>query len=409
MAQQHPNCDGVVVVMVPLPAQGHLNQFLHLTRIVSSRAFPVHYIGSAIHNRQAKERVHGWDPSNISNIHFHDIHIPQFVTPPDIHVSASKFPLHVLQTFSAAFTHVREPFGVLLRDLCTCNRRVVVVYDTMMSFAAHEASFLSNAEAYCFNPCSAFSVLHFVWESYGKPADEEGSILPKDIPRISFGDTFPPEFQEFLPQTMQWLHLSAGDIYNTCDAIEGRFVDIIAGGKLDKKVWSMGPFNPVAIAGTAHNSDHKCLEWLNKQPPNSVIFVSFGTSTTMSDDQITQFAVGLEKSEQRFIWVLRDADKESLSMGVPIAAWPLHSDQPANALLVTEVLKAGLLVREWEQKDELLSADTIESSIRKLMVSDEGNMMRKRAKEMGVNVRSAVSVGGTSTIHLESFLNHISR
>ncbi|KAF5193249.1 Zeatin o-glucosyltransferase [Thalictrum thalictroides] len=267
---------------------------------------------------------------------------------------------------------------------------------------------------------------------------------------------------------MQWAHLSAGSTYNTCDAIEGRFVDFIAGRQLDKKVWAMGPCNPVTIetAGGAHNSDHKCLEWLNKQPPTSVIFVSFGTTTTMSDDEITQIAMGLEKSEQRFIWVLRDADQsdiyegkegrnaqlpngfeerikgrglvvrdwapqikvlahpstggflsrcgwnsclESLSMGVPIAALPSHSDHPANSLLVTQVLKVGLLVREWEQKDELLSADTIACSIRKLMVSDEGNMMRKRAKDLGANVRSAVSTGGSSTIHLESFLNHISR
>ncbi|KAF5207665.1 Zeatin o-glucosyltransferase [Thalictrum thalictroides] len=83
---------------------------------------------------------------------------------------------------------------------------------------------------------------------------------------------------------------------------------------------------------------------------------------------------------------------ESLSMGVPIAAWPMHSDQPRNTMLVTEVLKVGLVVREWAQRKELISSATIESSIRKLMF-----------------VRRAVSKGGTSIIQLESFLSHISR
>ncbi|KAK2987214.1 hypothetical protein RJ640_001098 [Escallonia rubra] len=27
---------------------------------------------------------------------------------------------------------------------------------------------------------------------------------------------------------------------------------------------------------------------------------------------------------------------DSMSMGVPIAAWPMHSDQPQNALLITK-------------------------------------------------------------------------
>ncbi|KAF5193250.1 Zeatin o-glucosyltransferase [Thalictrum thalictroides] len=179
MAQQHPNCDGVVVVMVPLPAQGHLNPLLHLTRVISSRGLPVHYIGLTTHIRQAKDRVHGWDPSNNSNIHFHEFNIPQIVhtTPPvNSHVSTCKYPSHLLPTFTAANTHLREPLGVLLRHLSTTNRRVVVVHDSMMSFAAHEASFLSNVEAFSFIVTSAFAVLHFVWEGYGKLADEGNNI-----------------------------------------------------------------------------------------------------------------------------------------------------------------------------------------------------------------------------------------
>jgi len=37
---------------------------------------------------------------------------------------------------------------------------------------------------------------------------------------------------------------------------------------------------------------------------------------------------------------------ESLSMGVPVMVWPMHSDQPWNAVLLTEILKVGILVRE---------------------------------------------------------------
>lgn len=37
---------------------------------------------------------------------------------------------------------------------------------------------------------------------------------------------------------------------------------------------------------------------------------------------------------------------ESLSMGVPIVAWPMHSDQPSNCILVTRILKIGLMVEQ---------------------------------------------------------------
>ena len=75
----------------------------------------------------------------------------------------------------------------------------------------------------------------------------------------------------------------------------------------DKKHWAIGPFNPVRNIGS--NKRHKCLEWLDKESPNSVICGSFGTTTTMEDEQIKELAIGLEKSEQKFIWVLRDANK----------------------------------------------------------------------------------------------------
>ncbi|PIA53662.1 hypothetical protein AQUCO_00900322v1 [Aquilegia coerulea] len=451
----------VVVVMVPLPAQGHLNQLLHLSRIISTRGIPVHFIGSTTHNRQAKDRVHGWNPYTTPNLHFHDFQLPQIVTPPPV---STKFLDHLVPTFEAG-VHLREPLAKLLRDFSTTDRRVVVVYDSLMGFAAQEASFISNTEAYSFIACSAFSVLHFIWEMMGKPAYEEGGLFPEELPRVSFDDCFSDEITKIITKNSQWSSLGcAGHIYDTCNAIEGKFVNLMAQTQLDKKLWAIGPFNPVTFDSTG-SSRHWSLEWLDKQPPNSVLYVSFGTTTSLSDDQIAELAIGLERSEQRFIWVLRDADRgdiyteegrkpqlpdgfeerikgigvvvrdwapqaqilghpstggfmshcgwnstmESLSMGVPIAAWPMHSDQPKNAVLITDVLKAGLMVRDWACRNDLISSDMIESSIKKLMVLDEGNMMRKNASELGTNIREALSEGGTSAIQLEAFLSHISR
>ncbi|KAJ8564758.1 hypothetical protein K7X08_001218 [Anisodus acutangulus] len=78
---------------------------------------------------------------------------------------------------------------------------------------------------------------------------------------------------------------------------------------------------------------------------------------------------------------------ESITMGVPIAAWPIRFDQPKNGFLMKETMKVGLIVREWEKREELVSASSIENVVRKLMASEEGDVNRKRIEELGEAVR----------------------
>ena len=100
-------------------------------------------------------------------------------------------------------------------------------------------------------------------------------------------------------------------------------MDLMEKIKGDKKHWAIGPFNPVRNIDL--NKRHKYLEWLDKESPNLVIYVfwdnnylSFGTTTTMEDKQIKELAIGLEKSEQNFIWVLRDANKGDIFINVEL-------------------------------------------------------------------------------------------
>ncbi|GMN75466.1 hypothetical protein TIFTF001_056694 [Ficus carica] len=99
---------------------------------------------------------------------------------------------------------------------------------------------------------------------------------------------------------------------------------------------------------------------------------------------------------------------ESMSLGVPIAAWPMHSDQPVNAVLITEVLKVGVLVRNWTLNDELVNSSVISEVVKKLMDSEEGDQVRKRTEKFGNELREATADGGVSRIELDSFIAHIS-
>ncbi|MCD7465323.1 hypothetical protein HAX54_001039 [Datura stramonium] len=380
----------VAVAMVPLSAQGHLNQLLHLSRLITSYNIPVHYVGATTHIRQAKFRVHGFDPVTAKNLHFHEFLTPPFENPLPNPNASNKFPNQLIPSFYASSISASQ-----LEDVPA----------------------IPSAECYRFNSISAFHTFSSIWETRGKPF-QAGTEIFEGIPSIENCAT--PELWEF---------------WSKQEALEGK----ISSGEL---------YNSSRKKDS--NKRHQTLDWLDKQEPDSVIYVSFGISTSLSNEQIEQLAIGLEKSLQKFVWVLRDADKgdvfsgeerrarlpegyeerlkgrgiigrdwapqleilarpstggfmshcgwnscmESISMGVPIAAWPMHSDQPRNSQLVTKFLKISVNVRLWARHDELVTSDIVENAVRTLIDSPEGDEMRKRASELSLAVKQSVMDGG---------------
>nr|XP_027066064.1 zeatin O-glucosyltransferase-like [Coffea arabica] len=457
----------VTVVMVPLPAQGHLNQLLHLSRLISAYDIPVHYVGTASHNRQAKVRVHGWDPLAISNIHFHELSIPSYETPPPDPNAPTKYPIQLIPAFNASIK-LREPVYALLQQLSCTTRRLVVIYDFLMPYVIQDVRLIPNAESYCFPSSSAFTIYSFFGEPEGKPELSQPELLEplEDLP--TWESCFPQELTDFVKFQNDFKPISSGYLFNTCRAIEGPYLDLHVKSKItdSDKQWAIGPFNPVEMNGQKNSEKrHYCLNWLDKQAPDSVIFISFGSTTSVSDEEAKEIATGLDKSGQNFIWVLRDADKgdvfqgedrrvqlpegfeeriegrgivvrdwapqleilghsstggfmshcgwnsciESISMGVPVAAWPMHSDQPRNAILLEKVLKIGLIIRDWSKQNELVTSITVENAVRRLMDSAEGEEMRQRARELSKAVKGSVIEGGVSRSEMDSFISHIRR
>ncbi|KAK7345031.1 hypothetical protein VNO77_15391 [Canavalia gladiata] len=451
----------VVVVMIPLPAQGHLNQLLHLARLILQQNIPVHYVGTTTHIRQATVRVQGWDQNSISNIHFHDFEVAPFVSPtPNPNNAETKFPSHLVPSFEAS-SHLREPVETLLQSLSCEAKRVIVIHDSLMASVAQDAKNIENVENYSFHSTCAFTSICF-WLELAKPIIQ-GLHFP-DVPSLE--GCFPTQFLGFIASQTAFLQFNDGSILNTSRAIEGKYVELIEHVSRGKKVWALGPFNPLLIEKKNSNGKHITIEWLDKQEQNSVIYVSFGTTTTFTQEQIGQIATGLEQSKQKFIWVLRNADKgdifdgkevkrhelpngfeervegmglvvrdwapqleilshpstggfmshcgwnsciESITMGVPIAAWPMHSDQPRNSVFMTEVLKVGLAVRDWAQRDELVTASVIQSAVNRLIETEEGDDMRERATKLKNSIHRSMDDDGVSRMEMDSFIAHISR
>jgi cis-zeatin O-glucosyltransferase len=79
------------------------------------------------------------------------------------------------------------------------------------------------------------------------------------------------------------------------------------------------------------------------------------------------------------------------------------------AELVCKFLKAGILVRSWEQHGAVTPAEAIREVIEKVMARDEGLAVRDRAKELMESIRASLAEGGSSRKDLDDFVAYIAR
>ncbi|WRX15074.1 UDP-glucuronosyl/UDP-glucosyltransferase - like 10 [Theobroma cacao] len=210
---------------------------------------------------------------------------------------------------------------------------------------------------------------------------------------------------------------------------------------------------------TLSTSDVECLEWLDKQPPDSVLFVTLGSGGTLSLEQQTELAWGLELSQQRFIWVVRkrtdttsagsffnvgneendpkaylpegflsrtqgvglvvrswasqvailrhpstggflshcgwNSSLESIAQGVPMIAWPLYAEQRMNAAMLVE--DVGVAVKpKVEPGRTIVARQEVEKMVRMVMDGEEGKTIRKRVKELKESAAKALDINGSS-------------
>ncbi|KAK6942503.1 UDP-glucuronosyl/UDP-glucosyltransferase [Dillenia turbinata] len=260
-------------------------------------------------------------------------------------------------------------------------------------------------------------------------------------------------------------HLSKADgvIVNTFEDLEPIPVRAIADGCCVAEaptppVYYIGPIIVDSIDEEVEKK-HECLVWLDEQPNGSVLFLCFGSRGSFSKAQVREIAIGLERSEQRFLWVVRapprntnlkqvseyedkdfDLNKvlpdgfvertkgrglvvkewapqvevlnhkavggfvshcgwnstlEALVAGVPMIAWPLYAEQHLNRAALVEDMKMAIGVEM--EEDEFVSGSELERRVRELMASEKGREMRERSIEMRERALKAWEEQGSTT------------
>ncbi|KAG4952440.1 hypothetical protein JHK85_046307 [Glycine max] len=248
---------------------------------------------------------------------------------------------------------------------------------------------------------------------------------------------------------------SYGIIVNTCEAIEERVLEAFNEGLMEGTTPKVFCIGPVISSAPCRKDDNGCLSWLNSQPSQSVVFLSFGSMGRFSRTQLREIAIGLEKSEQRFLWVVRsefeegesaeppsleellpegflDRTKEkgmvvrdwapqaailshdsvggfvthcgwnsvleAICEGVPMVAWPLYAEQKLNRVILVEEMKVGLAVEQ--NNNGLVSSTELGDRVKELMNSDRGKEIRQRIFKMKISATEAMTEGGSSVVAL---------
>ncbi|TKW21009.1 hypothetical protein SEVIR_4G189900v4 [Setaria viridis] len=249
-----------------------------------------------------------------------------------------------------------------------------------------------------------------------------------------------------------------GILVNTFDALEPEAVTALREGKVVSSfplVFAVGPLLPVMFPA---KDPAGYMQWLDAQPARSVVYVSFGSRTAISPDQLLELAAGLEASGHRFLWVVKstvvdrdDAGElgdllghgflervrgralvtkgwveqeeilqhgsvglfvshcgwnsvtEAAAFGVPVLAWPRFGDQRINAAVVT---RGGLGAWEerwsWDGEEGLVSGEEVGEKIKAVMADE--TVAKKAAAVGDAAAAAATSKGGTSYRSLAEFV-----
>ncbi|KAM4093872.1 hypothetical protein ACB094_06G151900 [Castanea mollissima] len=252
-------------------------------------------------------------------------------------------------------------------------------------------------------------------------------------------------------------------ILNTFEDLEGPVLSHIR--TKCPKTYTIGPLHEILkskleskttlLQSRSPNSlfevDKSCMVWLDAQPLKSVIYVSFGSITVMTKEELMEFWYGLVNSKKRFLWAIRpdlvtqkdgegqiplelvegtkdrgymvgwvpqeevlaheavggflthsgwNSTLESIVAGVPMICWPYFAGQQTNSRFVSEVWKLGM-----DMKD-VCDRIMIEKMVNHLMEETRETFM-KSVTEKARLAKESVSEGGSSYYNLDHLIKDI--
>ncbi|KAG7538570.1 UDP-glucuronosyl/UDP-glucosyltransferase [Arabidopsis suecica] len=438
------------IVLVPVPAQGHVTPIMQLGKALYSKGFSITVVLTQ-YNRVSSSK-------DFSDFHF--LTIPGSLTESDLkNLGPFKFLFKLNQICEAGF---KQCIGQLLQE--QGNDIACVVYDEYMYFSQAAVKEF-QLPSVLFSTTSATA---FVCRSVLSRVDAESFLLDMKDPKVSdkvFPGLHPLRYKDlptsaFGPiesilkvysETVN-IRTASAVIINSTSCLENSSLAWLQ-RELQVPVYPIGPLHIAASAPSSLlEEDMSCIEWLNKQKLGSVIYISLGSLALMETKDVLEMAWGLSNSNQPFLWVIRpgsipgsewteslpegfsklvaergyivkwapqmevlrhpavggfwshcgwNSTLESIGEGVPMICRPFTGDQKVNARYLERVWRIGV------QLEGELDKGTVERAVERLLVDEEGVEMRKRAIDLKEKLEASVRSKGSSCSSLNNFVSSL--
>ncbi|KAB2073816.1 hypothetical protein ERO13_A07G101100v2 [Gossypium hirsutum] len=440
MEKQHKSSH---LVLVMLPFQGHMTPMLQLASILHSKGFSITIVHPELNSP---------NPSNHPEF--------TFVSIPDKLTESQLSDKNVTGLVWSLNKNCAVPLRQCLEKILHSHNNIAaLIYDTQMYCAQTIANDL-GLPAITLRTSAATTMLLYPVFSQLDEEDFMSEIKSPELQalhlqrlRALLSQNPAKEMMEIRVELIKALKSSLAIIVNSME-----FLELEALSKVKQyfpaPIITIGPLHKLApaICSSLFTEEDKCISWLNKQAPKSVIYVSLGSMASIDRKELIEMAWGLFNSKQPFLWVVRrgmvrgsewieslpngfeesvgergcivkwapqtevlahaavggfwshcgwNSTIESICEGVPMLCKPFFGDQHLNTSYICNVWKIGLELQNLERGN-------IERTIKRLMVDMEGNDIRKRAMDLKEKAAFCLVDEGSTSCSFNGLTKHIS-
>ncbi|KAE9607794.1 hypothetical protein Lal_00013400 [Lupinus albus] len=443
------------VLMVSMSLQGHLNPMLNLAKRLISNGVHV----TVATTEDARHRL----KENLKNMNVQFEFFSDGLTL-DFDRSNTEALVNTIKLQGS------KNFSTLLTNLTKDHNYSCVIINPFVPFAIDVIADHGIPCAMLWIQASATYSIYYRYykyiDSFPNLEDPNEKVHLPSLPVLNVRDL--PSFM--LPSSPRHFWNLLNDLFKSLDKVKTVLgtsfyeieEEIVKSMDSLKPIYPIGPLVSPFLLGEKESDDFKldmlsaedsCIEWLDNKPPSSVIYVSFGSITELSQKQMNNFALALKNSNKSFLWVIRshgsnnsnasdlpiefleetkgrglvvkwspqekvlrhpsvacfishcgwNSTIESLVTGVPVICYPDWTDQKTNAILIENVIKNGVNLKCDE--DRVASTKEIERCISEVMDGPSALRIKKRATEIKESARKSLQEGGTSDQNLDKFIN----
>eukprot|EP00262_Sarcandra_glabra_P007330 TRINITY_DN2004_c0_g2_i1.p1 TRINITY_DN2004_c0_g2~~TRINITY_DN2004_c0_g2_i1.p1 ORF type:complete len:499 (+),score=66.56 TRINITY_DN2004_c0_g2_i1:58-1497(+) len=459
-------------ICIPAPGQGHINPMLKVAKLLHFGGFYITFVNTEYIQKRLLSSSGADSLKGLDDFRFETI--PDGLPDDDVRLDIPALIISLATNCKLPLTNLLAKLNV---NSPNAPRLTCIVSDVFMDFTLDVAEelrllivFLWPGAANCF---MAFCHIPELKQRGLTPLKDESylkngyldtridwipgmnDIRLRDLPTF-IRTTDPNDIMlNISNEQAQRAFKPSAIIFNTFDELERKVLEAIK--YKFSSIYTIGPLSLLSqhVSNNGLNSlqsslwkeETECLQWLATKEPKSVVYVNFGSITTMTIQQLTEFAWGLANSKHPFLWVIRpdlmmgdlailpeefiketiergflpswcpqekvlshpsiggflthsgwNSTTESISNGVPMLCWPFFGDQQINCRYTCKEWEIGMEI------DNNVTREEVESLVKELMEGEKGKKMKEKAMEWKESAEEATREGGSSCINMDKLV-----